>query len=322
MGRPCGQSELARRAPRLSDAASAPGSRMRYEPRRAPRHSRLMLRGVEHHLTRWGPESGTPWVLLHGWADTGDTFQFVVDALAGERPILAPDWRGFGRSQWTGRCYWFADYLADLEALLEQVCADAPATLLGHSMGANIASLYAGIRPERVARLVNLEGLGMRRTRPEEAPERYRRWLDELKTPPAFARYESLERFAEVLQRRNPRLSAERAAFIAASWSRPLPDGGYTVLADPAHKLVNPVLYRREEAEWCWRAVTAPVLVVLGGRSELAAHFGAESGEAYLRAAYPNLTLVTMPDAGHMLHHEQPEAVAGLLESFLDGVPS
>ena len=186
-------------------------------PRRVPRHERITLRGLEHHLTRWGPDSPAPWVLLHGWADTSDTFQFVVDAFAADHPIVAPDWRGFGRSAWQGGPYYFPEYLADLEALLEAVSPDAPATLIGHSMGGNLACLYGGVRPDRVARIVNLEGIGMRRTRPDEAPERYRRWLDELRTPPEFARFDSLDRFAAVLRRRNPRLTEPRAAFIAAS---------------------------------------------------------------------------------------------------------
>lgn len=290
---------------------------MSYQPRRVPRHERLQLRGLDHHVTRWGPDSPAPWVMLHGWADTSDTFQFVVDAFLADHAIVAPDWRGFGRSAWQGGPYYFSDYLADLDALLAKECADAPATLIGHSMGGNLACLYAGIRPERVARVINLEGVGMRRTQPTEAPERYRRWLDELNAPPDFARYDSLERFAAVLRRRNPRLTAPRAAFIARSWSKRLPDGGWTACADPAHKFVNPVLYRREEAEACWRAATAPTLIVLGAESEAVRQLGSDASEAYLRAHHATAEVVTLPDAGHMLHHDVPEATATLIESFL-----
>ena len=292
---------------------------MSYQPRRPPRHATLELRGLAHHVTRWGPDGVTPLVFLHGWADTGDTFQFVVDALGAERAVLALDWRGFGTSAWQGAPYWFPDYLADLDALLETVLPGAPATLVGHSMGGNIACLYAGIRPERVARLVNLEGFGLARTRPEQAPERYRQWLDELRAPPAFSTYESRERFAQVLARRNPRLAAERAAFIAERWSKRLADGSFTVAADPAHKLVNPVLYRREEAEACWRRAVAPTLLVLGGRSEFRARLGADGTDEYFRSIFPHATLAVVPQAGHMLHHEAPEAVASLIEEFLAG---
>jgi pimeloyl-ACP methyl ester carboxylesterase len=258
-------------------------------------------------------------VLLHGWLDTSDTFQFVVDAFAHEHPIVAPDWRGFGRSAWQQGPYWFPDYLADLDALLEEVSPGVPATLVGHSMGGNIACLYAGVRPERVARIVNLEGFGLSRTRPEQAAERYRRWLDELRAPPAFSTYETLEQFVAVLMRKNARLTPERAKFIARSWAQRLPDGGYTVSADPAHKLVNPVLYRREEAEAVWRLAVAPTLLVLGGKSAFRAHLGADGSDEYFRSIFTNLTIATLPDSGHMMHHEEPEAVAALIESFLSG---
>lgn len=290
---------------------------MTYLPRRIPRRERLTLRGLDHHVLRWGPDDATPWVLLHGWADCAESFQFLVDAFEGDHALVALDWRGFGESAWQGGPYWFPDYLADLEALLDAVTPAAPATIVGHSMGGNLACLYAGIRPERVARVVNLEGLGMRRTRPTEAPERYRRWLSELGDPPAFARYEALEAFAAVLRRRNPRLTEERARFVARLWSAPRADGGWTVRADPAHKFVNPVLYRREEAEACWQAATAPLLIALGAESPLTGQLGADASEEYLRRHHPTLTLVTVPEAGHMLHHDAPEAVAALIEAFL-----
>ena len=288
-----------------------------YRPRRSPRHSKLRLRGVEHHLTHWGPEDAPPLVLLHGWADAGATFQFLVDAFADDRTLVALDWRGFGQSAWQNAPYWFPDYLADLEALLAVVSPGEPAVLVGHSMGGNIACLYGGIRPERVRRIVNLEGFGLPPTDPGDAPDRYRRWLDELVTPPAFSNYESLERFQAVLQRKNPRLSPERAAFIAASWSKRRADGSYAVSADPAHKLVNPVLYRQEEVEACWRRVVAPVLLVLGGLSEFRARVGCGGSGDHYRGLFPSLSVATLPGAGHMMHHEEPAGVAALIEAFL-----
>ena len=293
---------------------------MRYQAQRAPRQETLRLRGVEHHLTCWGPPAApgrAPLVFLHGFLDSGATFQFVVDALAHEHAIVAPDWRGFGGSGWNGGPYWFPDYFADLDALLGTIAPQTPVTLIGHSMGGNIACLYGGVRPQRVARIVNLEGFGLPRSSAEAAPERIRRWLDQLLEPPRFSEYDSLEQFTTTLMRRNPRLEAARAAFIAASWASPLAGGRYTVRADPAHKLVNPVLYRRDEAEACWRRCVAPVLLVLGGRSELRAALGADCTDEYFRALYPRLEIATLPHVGHMMHHEDPPAVARLIDGFL-----
>jgi len=213
--------------------------------RRLPRHETRAVRGLAHHVTRWGPESDDPVVLLHGWADTADTFQFLVDALEGDWPLVAFDWRGFGRSAWSGTDYWFPDYFADLDFLLDTLCPAGPARLVGHSMGGNIALLYAGIRPERVRSVVSLEGFGLPRSDVEDAPGRYREWLHQLRDPPPFGEFKSLEELAQLLLKRNPRLTQDRAEFIARSWSAETDTGTVRITADPAHKRVNPYRYRR-----------------------------------------------------------------------------
>ena len=104
---------------------------------------------------------------------------------------------------------------ADLDALLEYFQPESPAYVVGHSMGGNVANLYAGIRPERVGKLVLAEGFGLPPAKPEKAPERYARWLDECRQPPTLRPYST---FAEVVQRlktNNPRITDERAAFLA-----------------------------------------------------------------------------------------------------------
>jgi pimeloyl-ACP methyl ester carboxylesterase len=100
------------------------------------------------HLTRWPGADPHPIVLLHGFMDTGDTFQFLVDELPASRSFVAPDWRGFGRSDWPADGYWFPDYFGDLDALLEMLSPAAPVTLVGHSMGGNIAMFTPGCDPD------------------------------------------------------------------------------------------------------------------------------------------------------------------------------
>jgi len=288
-----------------------------YVPRRAPESLDLRLRGLRHHVTRWPGTDPEPVLLLHGWADAGDTFQFLVDAMARRHTFIAPDLRGFGRSEWPADGYWFPDYFADLEALLDELAPAGPVTLVGHSMGGNIATLYAGIRPERVHRVVCIEGFGLARTRPEQAPARYREWLAQLREPPAFARFPSLEAFTHLLVRRNPRLAPERAAFIATAWTERLPDGSVTVRADPAHKRVNAVLYHREEAEAVWREITAPVLYVVAAQSEFLERLGEDGRPENMARIIRRLEPCAIPDAGHMVHHEQPERLAAEIEAFL-----
>jgi pimeloyl-ACP methyl ester carboxylesterase len=256
-------------------------------------------------------------LLLHGFADCAATFQFVADVIDPGLPLLAIDWRGFGGSARSPGGYWFPDYYADLEAMLDAFCTRGAARVVGHSMGANVAMIYAGVRPARIRALVNLEGIGLPRTQPSQAPARLAQWLDELRAPLSAGEYASLEQLAARIAKRNPRLTAEQSGFIAACWSEPLPGGGVRLLADPAHRRTNPYLYRREEIEACWRAIEARVLLVVGGASELLPRLAPEGGVESFKAIVPGLAIERVADAGHMLHHEAPRTIARLIEGFV-----
>jgi pimeloyl-ACP methyl ester carboxylesterase len=277
------------------------------------------VRGLRYHVRHWPGDPARRMVLLHGWMDVSASFQFMVDALTGDWDVYAPDWRGYGLSDWgKSDCYWFPDYVADLDLLLERLQPEEEANLVGHSLGGNVACLYAGVRPARVRRLVNLEGFGMALSRPEQAPARYARWLDELHQASGFRPYPDFAALADRLQKNNPRLPRERAEFLARFWGRETADGRVLLRGDPAHKIVYPVLYRYEEARACWRQVTAPVLWVDAIESESLKRVGLSDAEyAERRAAFRRLRYATVPGAGHMLHHDQPERVARLVEDFL-----
>lgn len=275
--------------------------------------------GLRHHVRTWGAADAPPLFLLHGWMDVSASFQFVVDELQRDWHVIAPDWRGFGLTAWSAGGYWFPDYYADLDRLLDIYTPDQPARLVGHSMGGVIACTYAGLRPERVARLISLEGFGLARTSPAEAPERYRRWLDELDAEPRFRVYGSFDALAARLRRDNPRLTDARAQFIARAWARVTAPDQVEMLSDPRHKRTNPVLFRLEELIACWREVTAPTLWVFGRNSERAGYLKDTPAElAERKDAFRNYREAWVEDAGHMMHHDQPGAVARLIENFLD----
>lgn len=287
---------------------------------RSSRSIHLSVRGLDYHVRVWGPEAAPPartLVMLHGWMDVSASFQFLVDALSADWRVIAPDWRGFGQSAASGAdAYWFPDYLGDLEALLLALLPEARAHLVGHSMGGNVAMLYAGIRPERVASVVNLEGFGLRSTQPSQAPRRYARWLDELQAPARLKTYPNLEDVIARLCANNPRLSRERAEFLAPHWARRVGEV-WELAADPAHKRSNPVLYRWEEVAACWSAIEAPVLWVQASATEAHAWAGEQAEIDARRGIVPRLEAALVDGAGHMLHHDQPEAVAHLIEAFL-----
>ncbi len=280
-----------------------------YRARLEGRSTRHQVRGIDYHVTEWGNADSPLLVFLHGWGDAGSTFQFVVDELKQDWFVIAPDWRGFGETRIEAESYWFPDYLADLDAILDIYSPKTAVRLAGHSMGANVASLYAGVMPERVAAVVNIEGFGLSDSDPDDAPGRYRQWIEAGRSRPAYSSYASLGELVSRIMRRSPALSEDRALFVAREWAEAHPDGVVRIKADRAHKLPNAVLYRRQEAIACWRRVTAPVLIVVGRDTEF------ENDASPL--PFIHSETVTIAGAGHMVHFDQPAALAEAIEGFL-----
>ncbi|MGI9202790.1 MAG: alpha/beta fold hydrolase [Woeseiaceae bacterium] len=291
----------------------------KYDAVREARSAWLDVRGVRYHLLEWGELTSPLLMMLHGWGDCAASFQFVVDELKEDWFVVAPDWRGFGRSHHRCDSYWFPDYLADLDVLLEHYQPQKPVNLLGHSMGANIAGLYAGVFPDRVLNFVNVEGFGLADSHPANAPANYRRWLSRIRTMPAYSTYSSFELLADRIISRAPEMSIDKALFVAHEWACADASGEIVLRADPAHKLPNAVQYRRAEAMACWENVSAPVLLVVGENSDFTA--AAKSFIDPDSAAHPfrNNLSVTIPGCGHMVHFERPRELALEVDRFLLG---
>lgn len=282
----------------------------------------IPIRGLRYHVRHWGAPDAPQIFMVHGWMDVSASFQFVVDCLARDWHVIAPDWRGFGLTASPGTdTYWFADYVGDMDAILQHYSPDSPINLLGHSMGGNIVGIYAGVRPHRVSKLINLEGFGMPPSHPDKQPRQYAKWLDELRQVPTLTTYASQAEVAARLQKTNPRLSDERAAFLSAHWAKENHLGIWEILGDPVHKNSSPMLYRVEEVMACWSAIEAPVLWVEAADTDMWKWMGSKEAarlEIDRRIRYiNNVRTVVIPDAGHMLHHDQPEALALLIENFL-----
>ena len=302
-----------------------------YQVQRESQSLWVPLRGCRYHVRQWGtPTPGaTPLVLAHGWMDVAASWQFMVDAFsqafAQQRPIIAMDWRGYGLTEAPPTdSYWFPDYLADLDALLDQLYPGQTIDLVGHSMGGNVVMMYAGTRPERIRRLVNLEGFGMPATRPAQAPGRMGQWLDELKALRDGASdlkpYANAAGVAARLMKTNRRLSADKANWLAQHWAKPGSDGQWRILGDAAHKVINPYLFHVEEALEIYRRITAPVLAVEATDDSLGQWWKGKYTLAEFHErlkSVPTLETAVIQDAGHMLHHDQPQTLAALLQKFL-----
>ncbi|MDX1515845.1 MAG: alpha/beta hydrolase [Woeseiaceae bacterium] len=282
----------------------------------ARRESRHRIRGVDYTVHSWGDDRSPLLVWLHGWGDCGSTAQFVVDALERDWHVIAPDWRGFGRTTTLADAFWFPDYLGDLDRLLDIYSPNAGARIVGHSMGANVAGLYAGTMTERVAAFVNVEGFGLRDSDPDDAAGRYRTWLEFARDAPEFRSFDDFEALADRVLGRAPAMTRARARFVAREWGCER-DGRIVLRASPWHKRPNAVLYRRAESEACWRRIEAPVLLVAGRDSRVGHEFGVPLDSALSLLPFANAASAIIDGAGHMLHFEAPETLAARLEAFL-----
>lgn len=298
-----------------------------YQVKRPCRSEFVPIRHLQYHVQLWGePGAGKiPLVLVHGWMDVAASFQFVVDALRHDHFVIAPDWRGYGKTDAGGvDNFWFPDYLADLDFLLDHYAAGQAVHLVGHSLGGNVAMIYGGIRPQRIRRLVNLEGFGLPATTPAMAPKRYAQWMDGLKQLHQggldMRAYDSAEGVARRLMKTNPRLAPDKAHWLAHHWAAPDAQGQWRILGQSAHKVASAHLYQVEETLALYRNLSMPVLSVEAADNSLnlwwKGKFTLDEYHERLQQV-PHVEIAPIADAGHMMHHDQPEVLAALIERFI-----
>ena len=298
-----------------------------YQVKRHSRSEFVPIRQLQYHVRVWGEPAADkiPLVMVHGWMDVAASYQFMVDAFSQDHYVIAPDWRGYGLTDSGGADnFWQADYLADLDFLLDHYAPGRAVNLVGHSMGGGVVMLYAGIRPERVRRLVNLEGFGMPATTPDQAAGRYARWMDELKQlhrgEKALRPYPDSAGVARRLTKTNPRLSPDKAAWLAQHWARQNSRGEWQILGEAAHKLANANLYRLDEVMAIYALISMPTLAVEADHNQLNEWWKGRLtlGEHHRRlSVLPQVKIACIQDAGHMMHHDQPEQLAALIEGFI-----
>ena len=276
----------------------------------------IPIRGLRYHVRAWGDPAKPKVFFGHGWLDTSATLAPMAAPLLDRFQVLAPDWRGFGYSQWPQDGYWFFDYVGDLAAILDHYAPTTPVALVGHSMGAQIMSLYAGLKPERVSKLVCLDGLFLPDMPAELAPKRFRAWLDELADLPQQKYYPSFEVLAQRVQKQHPQLSPEQALFIAHCWGHEDGTGKIGLLADPKHRMRGPGLYRVAESLAIWSQVTAPTLFIDAGKSAFGQVLPKEE-IARRRGCFANRRELVIPEGGHMLHFDAPVPTGQRIAEFL-----
>lgn len=284
--------------------------------------SKLKINGLNLNYFTWGDSTLPPLFFIHGWMDTGASFHFLAEKLKQHFYCIAPDLRGFGHSDHTTNPlgYFFLEYVADVHDFFNHFSPHDPVKILGHSMGGNILSFYAGSYPERVSHFVNVEGFGIQDMPADLGPIKVRKWLDG-RSEKGFKKYATLEEVAARFIHTNPRLDKERALFLASEMSLSSTEG-YQIAADPKHKMTQPYLFQMNNFEAFLKPITASCLLVAAEKTEMGSWMPSEQNvldeiKRRMQLFPPDSQKVIIPDCGHMIHHEKSEELAALVLDFL-----
>jgi pimeloyl-ACP methyl ester carboxylesterase len=279
-----------------------------------------------HHVLEWNGDAKRTAFLLHGYLDQAQSLVPIGDALAamGWR-VFAPDFRGHGRSGWVpdGAYYHFPDYVADLDALVDELAPESeagPIAIVAHSMGGTVATMFTGVHPARVRSLVLMEGMGPPAMPPDALPLRVERWLDQLKKPRVRER-RKLATVGEAIERlrmtHGGQVPEEVLARIAPELIEPHPSGeGFTWRFDPLHQTTSPGRFDVDAFAAFAQRVTSPVLLVDGGDTGFR-----HADDERRRAWFADRREVTLAGAGHMMHWTRPADLAGVVVAFVTKQP-
>ena len=228
--------------------------------------------GLRLHYADWGNETAPPLVLIHGGLDHCRNWDAIAQALQPHFHIVAPDLRGHGDSEWAkGSSYGLADNVVDLARLIA-VAELKDAAIVGHSMGGMVAQAYAGTFPQRVSRMVVLDGTFLPSASPVSIDEQMSRWVKQLDR---IARYEptsfkTIEEAAHRLSGRNKRLTPEQALHLAHHAVRQHADGLYRLKFDHYQRARAPYRLSPDDYIGLWSRITCPTLLMWGSESFLA----------------------------------------------------
>lgn len=271
------------------------------------------------HYVDWGNRSAPTLILVHGGSDHARSWDWTARALARDYHVIAPDLRGHGDSGWSIQgSYLMADMVYDLAQFIDQF-GQEQVTLVGHSLGGSIALRYAGTFPDRVNKLVAIEGLGLSPSASKEepdqaAPDLWQQWIRsrQRRAGRPLRRYPTLEAAIARMRERNDYLSAEQALHLTAHGVNRNEDGSFSWKFDPYLKSMPPQGSGDNDLPQFWSRITCPVLLCLGLNSW--ASNPVKDGRA---AHFQNARLVEFADAGHWLHHDQFDRFIDEVQAFL-----
>lgn len=286
-----------------------------------PTSHRFVSQRLALNYLDWGNPEAPPLILVHGGQDHAHSWDWVAGRLRQAWHVICPDLRGHGDSVWSpDGSYSMPFYVADLAQLIHQ-CTVGPISIVAHSLGGAVALRYAGIYPERVRRLVAIEGLGISPLdqKPTTAVEqRWRDWIDRRRALSGRSprRYPNLAQAYDRMHQANPHLSPEQARHLTIHGINRNEDGTFSWKFDNYVRSMSPESVTDDELHQLWHNIECPVWLVHGADS-WARHPEKDGRAAYFKQA----TVTSFEGAGHWVHHDRFESFMMELVSFLDHPP-
>lgn len=276
-------------------------------------------RGLRLHYLDWGKAEAPLLILLHGGLEHARVWDHLAQQLSADWHVVVPDLRGHGDSDWsTGGAYAIPDFVPDIAALMIEL-GDRPATLVAHSLGGNIAIHYTALFPENVARLCVIEGLGsspeMRAKRDEKSRrEQLREWVERVREldQRGPSHYPSVEAAVQRLRGHDPLVSQELAEYVCRHGLKPDGEGQWRWKYDHRVRGSGAAEVASVEANDLWQAIECPVLLLYGDESW--ASNPQQDGRA---RHFAQGQVISIANAGHNLHHHQPQVFMQHLQGFL-----
>jgi pimeloyl-ACP methyl ester carboxylesterase len=285
-----------------------------------PSSSFYVSQRLRLHFVDWGNESAPPMLLLHGGRDHARSWDWVARDLRRDYHVIAPDLRGHGDSAWAiGGMYSQSEFVLDVTQLVEALQLP-PLTVIAHSMGGSVALQFTGTFPERVKKLVAIEGMGP----PPEMLARYvgvptwqrmHNWIEAMqklagRTP---RRYPSIDAAAQRMQDENPFLSAEQARHLTIHGVARNEDRTFSWKFDNYVRAFGPYRFDLEEMKSIWGRIRCPTLLIRGSES-----WASDPEEDGRIGFFRNARSINIDGAGHWVHHDRLDEFLRVVRAFLD----
>ncbi len=267
----------------------------------------------------WGNPDAPPLLLVHGGRDHARSWDWVAEELRHDWHIIAPDLRGHGDSSWSpDGNYEMSAFVYDVAQLIHQLNL-APVSIIAHSMGGNIATRYAGLYPENVRKLVNIEGLGLSPAMQAERDalgikNRFRQWIEDKRNAAGRTpkRYPNIEAAYERMKTENAYLTDEQARHLTVHGISRNEDGTWSWKFDNYLNIWAMFDMPREDLLALWQAISCPMLLLYGEKS------WASNPEKDGRIEhFPTAKVIEYENAGHWLHHDQFDRFMADVKAFL-----